>query len=280
MKILVTGTGSSGSWQIRGKQLGYAIGAKVKPRATLQDMVDADLVVVVKRLTPSLRAALKQSKRPWVWDLIDFYPQPACTFWGRAKACRWVRSQIQEAKPNAIVWPTARMLADCDVGRNSLVLPHHHWPDIEINPIREEVKTIGYEGNAKYLGAWGDAFRVACHQRGINFVTNIGTHSDWDICIAFRDDSVNGYAQKHWKSNVKLANAHGSGTPFIGAEECGYQETEAGGEIYISQLDAVGLAIDSLMSVEKRKEIHAQFRAKALNLETVGRTYRQFLNGL
>ena len=34
MKILMTGTGNSGSWRIRGEQLGAAIGADVIPRAT------------------------------------------------------------------------------------------------------------------------------------------------------------------------------------------------------------------------------------------------------
>ena len=280
MRILVTGNGSAGSWQIRGQQLGYALGATVRPRATLAQLKKADIAVVVKRIPPSLRKALSESKTPWVWDLVDFYPQPACTAWGQSKAFRWVREQIRELKPTAVIWPTAGMRADCDTGLPNLVLYHHHWPEMAVNPVRKKLHKVGYEGNGRYLGSWQKVIEKACKARGLEFVVNTGTHADWDVCVAFRDASVNGYCQRHWKSNVKLANAHGSGTPFIGPSELGYIETSVGGEIFIDDDKDFGSALDSLADYKTRLSIHERFRAGAITLDTVAAKYRYFLETL
>lgn len=277
MNILVTGTGSSGSWKIRGQQLGTAIGARVRPRADRKILKDADMVVAVKRLPPSFREAIKKLQRPWVWDLVDFYPQPACTEWGPSYARRWVRSAIKEVKPSAIIWPNQKMRDDCDVDIPGLILYHHYLPNIERNPIRKEIHTVGYEGSERYLGAWAKEARKACHSRGINFVVNTGCHADWDVCIAVRDKPHAGYVQTRWKSNVKLANAHGSGTPFIGNPENGYIETGTGDEVYVEDPSEIGSAIDALQDWELRKKISHRFLANAFSLDTAAKRYREFL---
>src|SRR5690349_19897355 len=125
MRIIVTGKGgASGSWAIRGEQLGKAIGALVKPLATHADIAANDLTVVVKRTPQSIVDALKW--RRWVWDLVDFYPQPEASAWTRGEAIRFVRDRIRQLQPTAVIWPTERMREDCDDGRPGLVLPHHY----------------------------------------------------------------------------------------------------------------------------------------------------------
>ena len=74
-RILVTGGGTSGSWKIRGEQLGEAICADVLPRAGFADCSAAELIVVVKRAPPELLDTVRRSGRPWVWDVVDAWPQ-------------------------------------------------------------------------------------------------------------------------------------------------------------------------------------------------------------
>lgn len=277
MKLLFTGKGTSGSWVVRGEQLGKACGATVKPRASLADCKQADLIVLVKRPTPELIATIKKSKKPWVWDVVDFYPQPACTNWGASQAIHWVKSQVAQYLPNGIIWPNARMGDDCATSTLSTVIYHHHRPGIKKNPIRGEVKRVGYEGSEKYLGKWRDTLLKECKARGWELRINHGPHADIDICVAFRDTPFNGYVQYHWKSNVKLSNCHGSGTPFIGPAECGYVETSAGGEVWVENPKHLSDAFDRLAPQDIRQDISRGFLGNAISLEDAAQQLRAFV---
>lgn len=279
MNVLFTGRGTSGSWKVRGEQLGGAVG-RAKPRATIKDMRAADAVVLVKRPAAGMLADLRASGTPWVWDLVDFYPQPECTAWSRRAACEWVRRQIRKARPNAIIWPNARMAEDCGGNQRDLVLYHHHRPGIDLNPVRERIQVVGYEGAAQYLGCWERQLRTLCQARGWELQINTGSHADWDVCVAFRDPAYDGYAQRSWKSNVKLANCHGSGTPFIGARENGYIETAACGEAYCNSVDELSDAFDALESQRRRQIIAANFRRVAYPLEAAASDLRAWLDRL
>lgn len=83
MHILVTGNGRAGSWVIRGQQLGETIGAEICPNAGKRDLADADLVVVVKRTPSALLSHLTELKKRWIFDCVDFWPQPIGNEWPR-----------------------------------------------------------------------------------------------------------------------------------------------------------------------------------------------------
>lgn len=274
--ILFTGRGSSGSWQIRGVQLGKACKGIVKPQATLEDCKRADLIVLVKRPTQQLMANIKASKTPWVWDVVDFYPQPLSSTWSKSKAKNWVKTQIARHNPNAVIWPNVRMGDDCRTATKGFTLYHHHWPNIRLNAIRSEIKTVGYEGSPRYLGEWGEAILLECQNRGWDFVVNQGVHADFDLCLAFRADEYNGYVPYHWKSNVKLANCHGSGTPFIGPAESGYVETSADGELWVEDIRNISGAFD-YMTHERRLDIHQSFLKNAYSLDAAAADLLGFL---
>lgn len=280
MNILVTGRGTSGSWEVRGKQLGGAIGARVKPTATEADVQWADIVVVVKRPVHNFMPILAESGKPWVWDVVDFYPQPQCTKWNRNQAIKWVWKQVKAYRPTGVIWPNRQMAEDCSRNENDIVLYHHHWPGIQINPIREKVSVVGYEGSIKYLGKWEKELRRQCDVRGWNLFLNKGNHADWDICVAFRDSEFNGYVQKNWKSNVKLANAQGSGTPFIGAYECGYVETASGAELYASSPSDIGPMFDLLEPLDARHAVRDSLLAKAYSLDDAALDLKTYLGAL
>jgi hypothetical protein len=256
--LLITGRGTSGSWLIRGVQLGNAIGATVIPNAL--DVAGYPLAVVVKRPGDVLDR-LHAAGVPIIWDIVDSYPQPVGNDWSRAECIAWLHQQLKKIRPVGVVAATQAM-ASLDFGVPVLALPHHHRPNIAINPIRERVVTVGYEGGENYIA------------RGWLFVTNPARLADVDIVLALRDQS--GYAPRYLKSNVKLANAQGSGTPIICNKEAGYLETASGGEVFIDD-DQLPQAFDMLADQSVRKELSGKLRQGAITLESVAATYKAWL---
>ncbi len=260
MKLLFTGSGSSGSWQIRGVQLGRGLGATVEPKAL--NVKGFDLAVVVKRPPADLVARIHAAGVPLVWDVVDAWPQPQGNDWGKPECMAWLRQQVASIRPAGIVAATRQMAADCaEFSVPVLVLPHHARPGIERNPVRREVQTVGYEGGAAYLGSWRAVLEAECQRRGWQFVVNPARLADLDIVVAIRN--ADGYAPRHWKSNVKLANAQGSGTPFIGGMEWGYLEHAIGVEKFVRDGAELAAALDQLTPLDAR-----DFAARLLHAAT------------
>jgi len=275
VRVLVTGRGgSAGSWIVRGEQLGKAIGATVQPMAA--SAVGFDVAVVVKRTPPQAMKALQG--RRWVWDIVDAYPQPEAYGWERSDAVAWVQRRIRELKPAAMIWPTARMREDCDTGLPGIVLPHHYRPRIGVNPIRDRVQVVGYEGAPAYLGSWRALLEDECARRGWRFAVNPAALTDLDIVVALR--GAGGYVSRHWKSNVKLANAHGSGTPFVGQQECGYIETRTGAEYWAEDAPSLSRAFDWLTDQGAREAIADRFLQGAYPVQRAADALKAFLHAL
>jgi hypothetical protein len=280
MKVAVTGRGGSGSWQVRGVQLGQALGATVKPLATADDLRGADLAIVVKRTPEPVLRALRESGTRWVYDIVDCYPQPESAAWGRAEAISWVQGRLRDLKPNAVIWPNATMRSDCDTGLPGMVLPHHCRPGIARNAVREQIRTVGYEGRPSYLAHWEPMLHAECTRRGWRFVVNPPALADVDVVVAFRGGAWDGYVPRHWKSAVKLANAHGSGTPFIGQRESGYAETATGAEYWADSQRELATAFDWLESQSAREQVSDRFVQAAYTVDAAAKDLRAFLETL
>lgn len=278
MNILVTGRGTSGSWQIRGEQLGRAIGATVLPRAI--DMDPFDAVIVVKRTQPDMIVRARECRVPLVWDVVDAWPQPVGNEWGRDECLTWLYGQVKVIQPVAIVAATRKMAEDCAaLGVPVRAIQHHARPGLEQNPIREKVQTVGYEGGESYIAGWRRHIEKECKRRGWRFVVNPERLADVDIVLGLRD--ATGYAPRHWKSNVKLANAQGSGTPFIGCREAGYLETAIGTcEKWADTPEELKRAFDSLEPHGERRRASQWMMSVAPTLPQVARHYREWLQGL
>jgi len=277
MRVLITGKGGSGSWAIRGVQAGTAIGAQVVPMASVAQIAVVSVVIGVKRIPDSLLHAIHQTGTPFVWDVVDAFPQPECTGWTREQSIAWLHSEIDRLKPSAIIWPNTRMADDAAWSGLQEVIYHHHRPGIEINPIREKIQTIAYEGSPRYLEGWAEAISEECNRLGAAFLVNPESLAAADVVIAVRGPRWNGYAQRHWKSNVKLANAHASGTAFIGMRERGYIETQSFSERWVQDPQDLRVALESLEPQSARQHVAARFGRSALTLEHVAQQYRQFL---
>lgn len=278
--VIFTGKGSAGSWQVRGEQLGAALGATVKPFASRSQLQAHDLVVVVKRCPAEVLHALRASGRPWVYDIVDAYPQPAASHWTRWQAIQWVQNHLRELQPDAVIWPNRKMREDCDTGLPGTVLYHHHRPSIRNNPIRDTIRRVGYDGSVKYLAEWLPTLQAECARRGWEFIEGATDLADLDVVVAFRGGEWNGYVQENWKSNVKLANAHGSGTPFIGQQESGYMETATGCEYWADKPTGLPVCFDWLESQSAREQIHDRFVQAAYSLEKAAADLKEFLHGL
>lgn len=273
MNLLITGKGTSGSWKIRAEQLGRTVGAAVVPNA--RDVASFDQVVLVKRPTTDLLNRIHRAGVPLIWDQVDPWPQPVGNGWDRARCMEWLADQVKAIRPAGIVAPTQAMARDCEgFGVPVLALPHHARPGLRQNPIRP-LKVLGYEGGQQYLGCWLPIIQSQCAARGLQFVINPAEVADVDILLALRD--CNGYAPRHWKSNVKLANAQGSGTPVICNREAGYVETASGAEQWADDEDELAAALDALTPTEARRAAAQTLRAAAPEIDGIAATYQAWL---
>ncbi|MDO9314971.1 MAG: hypothetical protein Q7T97_10545 [Burkholderiaceae bacterium] len=280
LNVLVTGQGASGSWVIRGEQLGKAIGATVQPQAKSARGFDA--VVIVKRLHDQ---AILRSARwhgvPVIWDVVDAWPQGRST--GKVMTCEgamsWLRQSLRTIRPEGVIAPTRQMEKDLQslpgLGTKVTTLAHHAWQGKPINPIRREVRTIGYQGGEKHLGLWSAVLAEEAGKRGWQFVINPPSLADVDIAIALRRET--GYAPKNWKSNVKLANAQASGTPIILTRESGYLETASGSEFWADTTEELRAGLDWFSDHAHRVEASRRMLGTEPRLEDIATDYKQWL---
>jgi hypothetical protein len=277
LKILLTGSGSSGSWIIRGQQLGAAIGATVEPRCA--DPRGFDLAVLVKRPPMDLVLRLQRYGIPLAWDIVDAWPQPLGNDWTERACKAWLAERVAAIKPAAIVAATQAMADDCaGFGVPVLALPHHARPGLGVNPIRERVSRVGYDGGEQYLGKWLAVIERACQAHGWTFHMKPSSLSDMDIVVAVRDQK--GYAPRFYKSNVKLANCQGSGTPVICNREAGYLETDNGGAVWADCRVEFEAALDDLVPRDERIRRSALLLANQITIEKVAAKYIQWLETL
>lgn len=275
MRVLITGRGKSGSWAIRGEQLGRAIGAAVIPDA--KDIAAFDVVVLVKRPTPQLLERIHKAGVPLIWDIVDAWPQPVGNEWSREVCMSWLQRELRSIKPAGVIAATRVMAADVALCTDVpvLALHHHSHPDRPRNLIAPVVRTVAYEGGGNYIEQWGPVIERECAARGWKFVANPPSLTVADIVVALRDHS--GYGPSAWKSNVKLANAQGSGIPVICNGESGYLETASGAEVWCETHQGLGEAFDYLAPYESRLLLSEQLYSARIPLERQASAYQAWL---
>lgn len=275
-RILITGKGTSGSWQIRGVQLGGAIGATVMAHAS-RAVIDAhDVVVLVKRGPEDLVRRIHESGKPLIWDVVDAWPQPVGNAWSQEACLHWLRGRLRDLRPAACVAATPAMESEIEAERvPALCVWHHARPGQAINPVRKQLHTIGYEGSEAHLGGWLAHLEAAARRARLQFVLQPAQLADVDIVVALRDQA--GYAARQWKSNVKLANAQGSGTPAIVGVECAYRATASRAEFVIANPRDLVLAIEHFRPVAVRRAAADAMLPAAPSLQACAATYLEFI---
>jgi hypothetical protein len=271
MNVLIAGVGA-GSWDIRGRQLGGALGARVKQSPTRDDFAWADLVVLVKRAIGLFGAQAQASGKPVVWDALDFWQQPMQNTLREPDAVALVRRSAWRGL--SLIGATNAMATAVD----GVYVPHHAWPGLTPAPARPVVRVVAYQGAAHYLGRWAGWVREACEARGWQFVVNPADLREADILVAFRDGQWDGWICREWKSGVKAVNAIAAGRPLITQDSAAVREIRPAGSVVASP-DDLGQAFDQWADVAARSVVAevSRDRALAYRLESVATQYRMVL---
>lgn len=278
MNLLICGSGK-GSWEMRGIQLGAALGARVTSYPTPDDAAWADVVVLVKKRAVELAPLIHRAKKPIVWDALDFWSQPAHNTYKADAAKFALQSQIAVIKPALVIGATQAMTAAARAFCPAEYLPHHSWAGLVPTPPREQVEVVAYEGNALYLGRWHGWLTEACAKRGWRFVVNPPNLADADIIVAFRDGPWDGWICREWKSGVKVVNAIAAGRPFISHDSAAVRELQPVGSV-IESVDQLESKLDfwGLRSSRETAAAMSTDDAPTLTLDAVASRYRDILS--
>lgn len=266
---------------MRADQLGHAIGMMVHtdpwedpPKKSLDK---AQCVIIVKRLKKRWKkfvAHLNTRRMPIIWDCVDFWQQPEENDVGRDAVVKQFHKQKGLLGSRAVIVATQQMQQDC----GGHYLPHHHRVGLTAGPVRRTVRSVGYEGDARYLWMWRAVVLEACVQRGWDFIENPANLADVDIVVALRGGEWDGWACRNWKSGVKYVNAMAAGRPVISQPTAAFREIGAPGTV-IETKDDLSRALDYWADYQRR--LDAASCAAQLEphyrLETIADRYRQIL---
>lgn len=237
MNILFTGGGRHGSWQMRGVQLSaQRVNWKAVPNATLRDLENVDVAIVVKHASDETLDLLHRWKGPIVYDPLDFwshFPELQKTYSrirSAAEACSVFGSHFRRVNPALILCPTRAMADDFSgLGIPTDVLYHHFDPRLETPSIGASKRRVLYHG-AETLGPWKMAVRASCYLNNATFVcSSAALPPAADVLIAVRGGHHTNWITTRWKSNVKAATALRLGLPFVAWPESSYLETHPSG---------------------------------------------------
>lgn len=238
LKVCFTSRSSSGAWQIRGLQIAaMRDNWQAVNKPSDGDLEQCDLLCVVKKHDPKLIQRARRMGKPVVFDIVDSWAQPddGVKYTDKGMARELFGSAWREIGADGYVFPTRRMQEDLgSLVQENVTIYHHYWPHIQINPIREHVAVIGYEG-ADYLGHWLPRIESACAERGIRFLANPQNYTDLDVVVLARGGEHGNFLARNYKSNVKLANAYGSGTPaLVHVDEMSAHDTDMGDVLFFT----------------------------------------------
>ena len=217
---------------MRGQQIAAQREGWVAENNPNRDMVmQADVVVAVKRIPPGLADLLRGSGKPVIWDPLDFWKQPddAIGVESPDLARALVRPWLTRLRPAAIITPN-RIMADDLAGMAAFVECIYHHFDPRLTPVSGG-KTVVYEGDIRFPDHWGSLAAQQLEQVGWNF--RIGQPGpDTGALFAVRGGAHGSWLARRWKSNVKSANAIALGVPLLAWPEDSYIETLIHGNAY------------------------------------------------
>lgn len=273
MNVLLIGHGS-GSWTMRGQQLGAALGARVTSAPTEADWHWAERVVLVKRAGLPYAARARALGLPVVWDALDFWRQPMDNRLPEPAARRLLQHTIDQIQPTLVVGATEAMA----VAAGGSYLPHHGRLGLTPTPARETFAVVGYDGAPAYLDCWGTAIAAQCATRGWTFVVNPPDLAAVDLLVALRGGRWDGWVCREWKSGVKLVNAILAGRPVITQPSAAARELQPAGTI-LDSLAELPDALDFWVDPRGRRAVvdESVTRAPAFTVDAIAAQYARLL---
>jgi len=288
MRVLFASARDTGAYQIRAKQIAATRPDEWRAQTSLDGAEDADLIVIVKWLGGDWPMKLLQLGKPIVLDPLDFWSQPndSLLYDDELGAEVLFRCYVEQMPtPAGIIFATEAMQAA--LGHvfpvPSAHIYHHYRPGIARNPIRPFARTIVYEGEPRFIGEWAAPLTQICNARDMKFLVNpAGGLAEGDIAVAVRSRAWRGGLETNFKSNVKLANCYGSGTPCIVWPEAAVLETCVPEVRLFRNLPALAGHLEDLMDHETRKRTSEALLAAAapFSVDAIAKQYELFFDAV
>lgn len=284
VRVLFTSKSSAGAWQIRGEQIAATRANWVARNQPTDDEIAAcDVLCVVKKPVGEVLDRARQLGKAIVYDIVDSWAQPEDGLRHTdVAAARELFGPVWSALgADGYIFPTRRMQLDLGgLVTHGITIYHHFWPQIRRNPLRERMLTVGYEGG-DYLGEWRPRLEAACASRGLRFVANPSEFTELDAVVLARGGEHGSFLARSYKSNVKLANAYGSGTPALAHYgEMSAHDTDTGDVLFFTgEPGSLERQLDALLhDGDLRKRIHHNFLAAAprFHINTIARQFEGF----
>jgi hypothetical protein len=275
MRVLIVGADGRGSFQMRGQQLGAAIGARVTTRPSQSDWAWAEVIVLVKHAATVWGPQAKRAKVPVLWDVLDIWRQPQENQLALDDLRRRV-VEIQETVGIVTLIAATHAMATAIGG---VCLPHHSRLGLRPAPVREHAVLVAYEGQPKYLGSWRRILEAACASQGMTFVVNPPDLRLVDIVVAFRGECWDGDVCRQWKSGVKVVNAVAAGRPLISQDCAGARENASAIVSFVETPKELPEALSECASFKRRQMAHehAVGAAEDFTLDAIAGVYRRML---
>lgn len=276
MNVLFIGTGK-GSWQVRSKQVGAELGARVTAKPSGNDWQWADVVVLVKHAAERWGHEAKSSRAVVLWDVLDWWQQPEENQVSIAEMVAKVKAVRDRFGFDQVIGATQAMADDL----GGIYIPHHGRTGLTATPVRE-LKVIAYEGTPKFLGKWSLAVANACLKLGLVFVIQYAHDlSQSDLVVAFRDGKWDGELCRRWKSGVKYSNAMTAGRPVLTQASAAFEEMQPPGTVLEDPADLVP-AIREWQDIGRRQDAQtvAREKAAAYTIGSLGHRYRAILQSV
>lgn len=265
-----------GSWEMRGLQLGAAIGARVTSLLSPADLAWADVIVLVKRALVSLGQQVAKSGKPIVWDALDFWQQPVQNTLKEAAAITLAQAHMRTVSPALVIGATDAMAR----ALGGEYLPHHSWDGLVPTPPRARMKIVGYQGNPLYLGRRRQQIEQICAARGWTFVINPDDLSTMDVLVALREGPWDGWICRQWKSGVKVVNAIAAGRPLISQQTAATAELRPHGlRLETETAEELAEALDVAGRLDMRQDAYEASKdyAPEFTLDAIADRYRGLL---
>lgn len=227
MRVLFCGgSPKAPSWLMRGVQISQQRDTwQAVNKPTQADINRADVIVVVKRFDPALCNLLRASKKPVVWDALDFWPQPqdypVILPQNVTAALHMTKPFLRKLKPDHVICANKRMERDLADLINTRCIYHHARLDARHVELGQ---TFYYDGCEKHALRWLDVIRKAAAPHGWEVKCGAPRNGAGAL-LAVRDYNSGQWIAHRWKSNVKASNAIMHGLPLLGQPENGYMET-------------------------------------------------------
>ena len=286
-KVCFLGHEQLGSWKIRGEQMSAQRAEWHATTELTQDVLDSfEVFCVVKHFKPGWLKTLRSMGKIVFVDIVDGWIQPEDNLLVKNQvdaialfSSRWKKWQFTDG----FIFPTKAMREDLGaIAPTSCTIYHHFRPGIKINPIRPVVKKVGYEGKEISLSIWRNVLEKYCEARGLDFVVNPGSLAELDIGIAVRGREHDSYLTRRYKSNVKLANFYGSGTPCIMQHgQSAYHETDCGKVLFFKNAEELVYNLDVLRRDHSlRQSMHEAYLDAALSysIDRMSDEYEEFFS--